>query len=83
MNNENELHDVTFKIRYPSKKEKIIYAVKSILIDELTILAESVVIAAILCSFFFAWILEIKIDIHIIHSRPPKPLPSCRGFLHV
>ena len=22
MNNENELHDVTFKIRYPSKKEK-------------------------------------------------------------
>ena len=40
MNNENELHDVTFKIRYPSKKEKIIYAVKSILIDELTILAE-------------------------------------------
>ena len=37
MNNENELHDVTFKIRYPSKKGKIIYAVKSILIDELTI----------------------------------------------
>lgn len=52
MNNENELHDVTFKIRYPSKKEKIIYAVKSILIDELTILAESIAIAAILCSFF-------------------------------
>ena len=40
MNNENELHDVTFKIRYPSKKEKIIYAVKSILIDELTILED-------------------------------------------
>lgn len=40
VNNDNELHDVTFKIRYPSKKEKIIYAVKSILIDELTILAE-------------------------------------------
>ena len=38
MNNENELHDVTFKIRYPSKKEKILYAVKSILIDELNIL---------------------------------------------
>ena len=53
MNNENELHDVTFKIRYPSKKEKIIYAVKSILIDELTILAESIAIAAILCSCLF------------------------------
>ena len=41
MNNENELHDVTFKIRYPSKKERFLYAVKSILIDELTILAEN------------------------------------------
>ena len=40
MNNDNELHDVTFKIRYPSKKEKITYAVKSILIDELTILED-------------------------------------------
>lgn len=30
VNNENELHDVTFKIRYPSKKEKILYEVKSI-----------------------------------------------------
>ena len=48
----NELHDVTFKIRYPSKKEKILYEVKSILKDELTILAESIIIAAILCSFF-------------------------------
>ena len=53
VNNDNELHDVTFKIRYPSKKERFLYAVKSILIDELTILAESIAIAAILCSFFF------------------------------
>lgn len=52
MNNENELHDVTFKIRYPNKKEKTAYAVKSILIDELTILAENIIIAAIICSFF-------------------------------
>ena len=52
VNNDNELHDVTFKIRYPSKKEKIIYAVKSILIDELTILAENIIIAAIIISFF-------------------------------
>lgn len=42
MNNENELHDVTFKIRYPSKKEKIIYAVKSILIDELTMMTHTI-----------------------------------------
>ena len=49
MNNENELHDVTFKIRYPSKKEKIIYAVKSILIDELNILVQSIITAATLC----------------------------------
>ncbi|WP_410079451.1 hypothetical protein [Ruminococcus sp.] len=40
MNNDNELHDVSFKIRYPNKKEKITYAVKSILIDELTILED-------------------------------------------
>ena len=46
MNNENELHDVTFKIRYPSKKEKILYAVKSILIDELNILVQSIITAA-------------------------------------
>lgn len=52
MNNENELHDVTFKIRYPNKKEKTAYAVKSILIYELTILAENIIIAAIICSFF-------------------------------
>ena len=45
----NELHDVTFKIRYPSKKEKIIYAVKSILIDELNILVQSIITAATLC----------------------------------
>lgn len=49
MNNENELHDVTFKIRYPSKKEKILYAVKSILIDELNILVQSIITAATLC----------------------------------
>lgn len=36
MNNENELHDVTFKIRYPSKKEKILYAVKSIFRRKIT-----------------------------------------------
>ena len=64
MNNENELHDVTFKIRYPSKKEKIIYAVKSILKDELTILAESIIIAAILCSFFLnEWSISQKINV--------------------
>ena len=40
MNNDNELHDVSFKIRYPNKKEKSTYAVKSILIDELTILED-------------------------------------------
>ena len=49
MNNENELHDVTFKIRYPSKKGKILYAVKSILIDELNILVQSIITAATLC----------------------------------
>ena len=49
VNNDNELHDVTFKIRYPSKKEKIIYAVKSILIDELNILVQSIITAATLC----------------------------------
>lgn len=52
VNNENELHDVTFKIRHPSKKERFLYAVKSILIDELTILAENIIIAAIIFSFF-------------------------------
>ena len=67
MNNENELHDVTFKIRYPSKKEKIIYAVKSILIDELTILAESIAIAAILCSFFSnEWSIPQKYNVFIV-----------------
>ena len=67
MNNENELHDVTFKIRYPSKKEKIIYAVKSILIDELTILAESIAIAATLCSFFSnEWSIPQKYNVFIV-----------------
>ena len=67
MNNENELHDVTFKIRYPSKKEKILYAVKSILIDELTILAESIAIAAILCSFFSnGWSISQKNNVLIV-----------------
>ena len=80
MNNENELHDVTFKIRYPSKKEKIIYAVKSILIDELNILvqsiitaatlcflAESIAIAAILCSFFSnEWSIPQKYNVFIV-----------------
>ena len=60
----NELHDVTFKIRYPSKKEKILYEVKSILKDELTILAESIIIAAILCSFFLnEWSISQKINV--------------------
>ena len=67
MNNENELHDVTFKIRYPSKKERFSYAVKSILIDELTILAESIVIAAILCSFFLnEWSIPQKCNVFIV-----------------
>ena len=73
MNNENELHDVTFKIRYPSKKEKIIYAVKSILIDELTILAESIAIAAILCSFFSnEWSIPQKYNVFIVVSFQAK-----------
>lgn len=60
----NELHDVTFKIRYPSKKEKILYEVKSILKDELTILAESIIVAAILCSFFLnEWSISQKINV--------------------
>ena len=67
MNNENELHDVTFKIRYPNKKEKTAYAVKSILIDELTILAESIAIAAILCSFFSnEWSIPQKYNVFIV-----------------
>lgn len=64
MNNENELHDVTFKIRYPSKKEKILYAVKSILIDELNILVQSIITAATLC--FLAeneWSISQKINV--------------------
>ena len=80
MNNENELHDVTFKIRYPSKKEKILYAVKSILIDELNILVQSIItaatlcflaeriaIAAILCSFFSnEWSIPQKYNVFIV-----------------
>ena len=67
VNNDNELHDVTFKIRYPSKKERFLYAVKSILIDELTILAESIAIAAILCSFFSnEWSIPQKYNVFIV-----------------
>ena len=67
VNNDNELHDVTFKIRYPSKKERFSYAVKSILIDELTILAESIVIAAIFCSFFLnEWSIPQKCNVFIV-----------------
>lgn len=68
MNNENELHDVTFKIRYPSKKEKIIYAVKSILIDELNILVQSIITAATLC--FLAVYAETNEESLIIFYRP-------------
>ena len=45
MNNVN----IDFNFKYPSKKERFSYAVKSILIDELTILAESIITAATLC----------------------------------
>ena len=45
MNNVN----INFNFKYPSKKERFSYAVKSILIDELTILAESIITAATLC----------------------------------
>lgn len=67
VNNDNELHDVTFKIRYPNKKEKITYAVKSILIDELNILAQSIIVVAIFCSFFLnGWSISQKCNVFIV-----------------
>ena len=63
MNNVN----INFNFKYPSKKERFSYAVKSILIDELTILAESIAIAAILCSFFSnEWSIPQKYNVFIV-----------------